>query len=122
MERQKNLLYVDEFKLLHGAFLTPEFGETIEETAIREVREETGLTTAIQDYIGAIKYQFTKVEENIIFRKTVYFYLMEFVSGTTSNHDHEFDSVEWVSFQNALNKLTYENEVTIVQQANTLMA
>ena len=73
---------------------TPELGETIKETAIREVREETGLIAQIRDYIGPIKYEFSNTGETIIFRKTVYFYLMEFVSGTTSNHDHEFDSVE----------------------------
>ena len=101
---------------------TPEFDETIEETAIREVREETGLNVGIQDYIGSIKYQFSNAQRNIIFYKTVYFYLMKVISGTTLNHDEEFDTVEWVLLKDALEKLTYENEVAIVQKANITMA
>jgi len=99
---------------------TPEFGETIEQTALREVLEETGLIVKIQDYIGAIRYKFSNSKKDIIFHKTVYFYLMKFICGTTLNHDHEFDTVEWVPFMDVLDKLTYENEVKIVQQANII--
>ena len=55
-----------------------EASETTEETAIREVREEGGVTANISDYLGKTQYSFrsTKTEENTLLYKTVHWYLM----------------------------------------------
>ena len=42
---------------------------------------------------------------------------METIGGDISNHDHEFDSVLWMSFYEAKEKLTYQNELSIVEKA-----
>ena len=77
----------------------------------------------IINQIGEIRYQFQKqsstkkYKNNIKYNKTVYYYLMETIGGDISNHDHEFDSVLWMSFYEAKEKLTYQNELSIVEKA-----
>ena len=104
---------------------TPEPGETRAQTALREVREETGLEVVIDDYIGEIEYTFPfpndgiRVEEpedgQVIGHKTVLFYLMSAIGGSTDHHDHEFDDVRWFPADAALTSLRYENEAGIVR-------
>ena len=102
---------------------TPELGENIEETAIREVSEETGLVPKILSKIGENNYEFYKkstdkrYEKNIIYKKTVYFFLMAVTGGDIKNHDHEFDKVLWMSLEKSKEKLTYNNEFSIVEKA-----
>ncbi len=68
---------------------TPRSGETIEQVAVREVQEETGLQVPI--------------------------------GGDTALHDHEYDVVEWFSFAEASRRLTYQNEVNILYQAEEVL-
>ena len=72
---------------------TPETGETHEQTALREVREETGLAVEIEAPLGHIEYWFTLSRERV--HKRVYFYLMASCGGSVDDHDPEFDVVEW---------------------------
>ncbi len=95
---------------------TPERGETRKQTALREVREETGLDVAIEGLIGSIHYWFTEPDEDARYSKTVHFYLMSQTGGDLSLHDHEFDVVEWLPWQDALSALTYESEAEIVRK------
>jgi len=92
-------------------------GETTEETAVREVREETGLTCRIIDELGDITYWYYIKEENIKCRKTVHFYLMEYVSGSTGDHDFEVDEVGWFSPEAALEKVSYKGDRTMIEKA-----
>ena len=92
-------------------------GETPEMTAVREVREETGLTGSIVDKLGDITYWYYIKGENVKCRKTVSFYLMEYVSGDTSAHDSEVDSAEWFSPEEATAKVSYKGDRTIVEKA-----
>lgn len=96
---------------------TPEPGETMEQTALREVREETGVEVEKQATIGDIRYWFSRPEEGVRYYKTVRHYLMRPIGGDTSKHDHEFDDVRWVDIGEALKLLTYQNEVKILRQA-----
>ena len=68
---------------------TPEPGETLEQTAGREVTEETGLKGEVQDKVKEIHYWFTR--EGIRYSKTVHFYLFSPTGGSIQEHDHEFD-------------------------------
>jgi 8-oxo-dGTP diphosphatase len=92
-------------------------GETTEETAVREVREETGLTGRIIDALGEINYWYYIKGENIKCRKTVHFYLMEYVSGDTAEHDFEVDEAGWFSLDVALEKVSYKGDRTMVEKA-----
>lgn len=100
---------------------TPQSGESLEETAVREVTEETGLRVAIEAKIGQINYWFSRPQESRRYHKTVHYYLMRSTGGSTDYHDHEFDQVEWHSVDEACALLTYENEVQTVRQAQQLI-
>jgi 8-oxo-dGTP diphosphatase len=92
-------------------------GETKEEAALREVREETGLTGRIIDVLGDINYWYFIKEENIKCRKKVYFYLMEYVSGDTADHDIEVDEAGWFSPENAMKKVRYKGDRSMLEKA-----
>lgn len=94
---------------------TPELGESMAETALREVREETGLSVIIKKRISFVRYWF--IRDGVHYHKTVHFYLMEPVGGSTGEHDPEFDVVEWFPVAEACHRLTYENEVRMVRRA-----
>ena len=96
---------------------TPEPGETLEETALREVREETGVEVAQDGIVGEIKYWFSRPQEGVRFNKTVLHYLLRPVGGDPSLHDHEFDDVRWFPVQAALKLMTYANETRILRMA-----
>ena len=101
---------------------TPEDGETREQTALREVTEETGLQVGIERFIGSIDYNFERYGDGAACHKVVYFYLMSASGGDLSLHDHEFDYVRWLPAAEAMNTLTYDNEVRIVENALLLIS
>lgn len=92
-------------------------GETTEEAALREVHEETGLTGRIIDILGDINYWYYIKDENIKCRKTVYFYLMEYVSGNTADHDIEVDDAEWFPLEAALKKVSFKGDRNMIEKA-----
>jgi len=92
-------------------------GETTEEAALKEDSEETGLTGRIIDKLGDINYWYYIKEENIKCRKTVHFYLMEYVSGDTADHDIEVDEAAWFSLETALNKVSFKGDRTMIEKA-----
>ena len=94
---------------------TPDNGESLEETALREVREETGLSVEITAPLGHIEYWFTRDAERI--HKRVHFYLMRPCGGSFDDHDPEFDVVRWASATEALDTLTYPSEREVLQRA-----
>ena len=96
---------------------TPEPGETMEQTALREVREETGVEVEKEATIGDIRYWFSRPTEGVRYYKTVRHYLMRPIGGDTALHDHEFDDVRWFGVDDALKLLTYQNEAKILRQA-----
>ena len=98
---------------------TPQPGETIEQVAVREVQEETGLKVRLIAYIGSISYSF--VREQIRYQKQVRHFLMEAIGGDTALHDQEYDLVEWFPISEACRRLTYQNEVNILYQAEDVL-
>jgi 8-oxo-dGTP pyrophosphatase MutT (NUDIX family) len=99
---------------------TPDAGETVEETAIRETREETGLEVAIERQLRSIRYFF--VRGTTRFHKTVHFFLMRPVGGSTDEHDAEFDEVRWVDVDEALALMNHATERSVVEEAARVAA
>jgi 8-oxo-dGTP pyrophosphatase MutT (NUDIX family) len=94
---------------------TPEEGETREETALREVREESGLEVRILSYFDAISYSFVRTGERI--EKTVHYYIMEAIGGSFEQYDKEFDELRWVRMDEAVCLLDFQTESGLVQRA-----
>jgi len=99
---------------------TPDAGETLEETALRETREETGLDVAIEAPITSIRYVF--VRGSTRFNKTVHFFLMRPTGGGIELHDAEFDDVRWASGAEALSLLTHATERSVLERALAMLA
>jgi len=99
---------------------TPNPGETREETATREVREETGLDVEISGPLDSIEYWF--VQSGTRIHKTVHYFLMDQTGGDLGRHDHEFETVRWVPFDEAQSLLTFETERALVARAAEAVA
>ncbi len=96
---------------------TPDPGESIEQTALREVEEETGLKVSIEASLGSIQYSFVRTQDNTQCHKTVHFYLMKPVGGDVSLHDPEFDLVRWFPQSDVLAAMTHDTERDVVRKA-----
>jgi 8-oxo-dGTP pyrophosphatase MutT (NUDIX family) len=94
---------------------TPIPGETLEQTACREVREETGLSVRILERLGDITYWFST--RGTRHHKTVHFYLLEALSGSMEDHDWENDFVAWVPEAEVLQRMSFASEIVIVERA-----
>ncbi len=94
---------------------TPDSGETIEETALRETREETGLIVEIARPLRSIRYVF--VRGSTRFHKTVHFFLMRPVGGALDEHDAEFDEARWTDMEEALAIVNHATERSVLEAA-----
>jgi 8-oxo-dGTP diphosphatase len=101
-----------------------ERGEGLEETALREVREETGLEGKIVEKLGDITYWYTnktREGEPIRIFKRVYFYLIRWLKGDVSRHDDEVEEAAWFPIATALGQIYYSSEREMVKKAEALM-
>ncbi len=97
----------------------PNPGESCEETAIREVAEESGIIAEIDEQLETIHYSFSSC--GVRYEKSVRFYLMRAVGGDMADHDHEYDFVAWFTLEEALAKATYESERLVIEKAAALL-
>lgn len=93
--------------------------EKKETTAVREVREETGISGKITKELPPVTYWF-KLEGELI-RKTVYYFLMEYASGDTKDHDYEMEKVEWLPISEVEKRLTYKSDKEAWTKAKELL-
>jgi 8-oxo-dGTP pyrophosphatase MutT (NUDIX family) len=94
---------------------TPDPGETTEQTALREVGEETGLEVRIVAPLPSIEYAF--VQDGTRIHKTVHYFLMAATGGDLARHDAEFERVRWVAFEEAASLLSFATERELVATA-----
>jgi len=94
-------------------------GETEEEAASREVREEAGINTQLISKIDRTEYWFTAEREGIRsrFHKRVHWFVMLYVSGDVADHDHEVFEARWTPADQALGLLAFKNERDVVSKA-----
>jgi 8-oxo-dGTP diphosphatase len=96
-------------------------GEQTEAAALREIREETGLTGKIVSPLDTKSYWFYLKNENIRYRKTVVYFLVEYVSGAICNSCPEVDEAEWFPIDNAIKKLSYKSDREVLLKAAELL-
>lgn len=96
-------------------------GEKPEETARREVLEETGHLTEVRHRIDEIAYKFYWKDNNTFYRKTVTFFLMALVQEDAQGRDQEADEVRWIPLDEAPRRLSYFNEREVVRKARRLL-
>jgi 8-oxo-dGTP pyrophosphatase MutT (NUDIX family) len=96
-----------------------ELGETAEQTAIREVAEETGIQGSVLAALGSIDYWF--VTEGRRVHKTVHHYLMRFLGGELSDEDVEVSEVAWVPLRELPSRLAYADERRLAEVAGELI-
>ena len=95
-----------------------EEGETIEQTAEREVLEETGIKGQVVELLGTASW--TYVYDSKQWDETAFFFLMKLIDGSIENHDEEFDVVKWFYLEDAVNALYYKDEAEITEKARTV--
>lgn len=91
--------------------------ESVKETALREVKEEAGITGEIEADLGQIDYWFAEKEERIRIHKYVHYFLIKYLSGNPSDHDWEVQEARWLPASEVENLLTYPSDKKIVQKA-----
>ena len=92
-------------------------GETPEEAALREVREETGLEAELVEKVGTIDYWFVWKPEDTRYHKFVHYFLMRATGGDTSRHDHEVEEARWFPSDEALKAASFANERALLEKA-----
>jgi len=124
-ENGKTLVLVSQHSQHHGwVFPKGLIGDHVkdeqkEDTAIREVEEETGVKGKIIKLLTPVKYWYVFKDEKI--KKTVYYFLMEFVCGDITKHDFEMENVEWLPEAEVEKRLTYPSDKKVWQEAEKLI-
>jgi 8-oxo-dGTP diphosphatase len=99
-------------------------GESPEVTAVREVREETGVDAELLGPIDQVEYWYFATErgERVRFHKFVDFYLLRYTSGDVRDHDREVNEARWMEIGEAQQALAFKSERQIVARAAELIA
>ena len=99
-------------------------GESAEEAAVREVREETGVTARVVEPLDTIEYWFRwkGAEGSLLIHKRVHFFLMEYVSGDPKDHGWEVDDARWFDLEEAVQMVAYKDEQELLRKAREVIA
>jgi 8-oxo-dGTP diphosphatase len=98
-------------------------GENPEVTAVREAREEAGVSSEVVQPIETIEYWYAGLENGIRvrFHKRVHFFLLRYLSGDTKDHDWEVNEARWVPIEDAASQLAFDNERRVMERARELL-
>ena len=97
-----------------------EDGESLQQTAIRETREETGITDIefIEGFKEEIEY-FFRAENQNVHKKVIFFLAKTNSKNVILSHEH-LDSV-WLNYNDALKKLTFDNAINLLKKSNAFL-
>jgi 8-oxo-dGTP pyrophosphatase MutT (NUDIX family) len=118
--------YIAAVRVKDGAVLALpkghiEPGERGAETAIREVREETGIDSTLIEKLDDIRYWYTRGGARVL--KVVSFFLLRYRSGSVRDYQRaEVDSAEWVPLEEAPERLAYSGEKKMARAALSKVA
>jgi 8-oxo-dGTP pyrophosphatase MutT (NUDIX family) len=90
-------------------------GETPEQAAAREVREEGGVDAELLDALGDVRYWYRRDGRAV--PKRVVFFLFEYRGGDPADHDHEVEEARFIKLTEAREQLTYEGEREMLARA-----
>ncbi len=98
-------------------------GESEEQAAVREVREEAGIDCELLEKIETVEYWYfaTNKGVRVRFHKLVHFYLLRYLTGDAENHDHEIDEARFVPIDEAVEMLAFKSEKDVVKKAKSLI-
>jgi 8-oxo-dGTP pyrophosphatase MutT (NUDIX family) len=97
--------------------------ESPETAAVREAREEAGVSSEVVQLIETIEYWYAGLDSGIRvrFHKRVHFFLLRYVSGDTNDHDWEVNEARWVPIDDATSQLAFDNERRVMERARELI-
>ncbi len=90
-------------------------GETPEQAAAREVREEAGVEADLAGKLGDVRYWYQREGKRIL--KVVSFFRFTYRSGSTDDHDLEIEEARWMPLSEAAEALSYSGEREMVRRA-----
>jgi 8-oxo-dGTP pyrophosphatase MutT (NUDIX family) len=99
-------------------------GESPEETAVREVREEAGVVARLVAPIEVIEYWYVgndRSGKRVRFHKFVHLFLFEYVSGDVADHDFEVEESRWVPLEEAEGMLAFDSERKAMRGASEVI-
>ena len=122
-EDSKNLFLLLHYPSGHWDFVKGkmEEGESTHETAVRETKEETGITDVnfVDDFEEWIEYNF-QYQKELVHKKVVFF-----LAETTTkevNISHEHLDYTWMDYNTAMEKTTFDNAKTVLTKAQMLLS
>jgi 8-oxo-dGTP pyrophosphatase MutT (NUDIX family) len=96
-------------------------GESGPETAVREVREETGVDSRMVEKLDDIRYWYTRDGARVL--KVVSFFLLAYRSGSVRDYQRdEVDGAEWIPLDEAPERLAYKGERQMARAALSKLA
>jgi 8-oxo-dGTP pyrophosphatase MutT (NUDIX family) len=98
----------------------PEEGESTQDAALREVREETGVEATPVEKLGDIRYWYARDGDRVL--KIVSFFLLRYRSGRLEDHDHEVEEALWIPLEEAPARLAYRGEKEMAETALSRLA
>jgi 8-oxo-dGTP pyrophosphatase MutT (NUDIX family) len=95
-------------------------GETPDQTALREVREETGVDARLVEKLGEVRYFYQREGKRIF--KRVTFYRFSYLAGSLDDHDDEVEEARWMPLPAAIEALSYDGEREMAERALSAIA
>ena len=98
-------------------------GESIEATALREVREEAGVEAELVAPLDPVEYWYWGTEDGrrVRYHKVVHFFLLRYRAGRVDDHDREVREARWVGLTEAAELLAFASERRVLSQAAALL-